>query len=287
MSPSSKQGGAEQGPGAAPALLVRAVRHLLRPLVRLLVANQLTYPLLNRMLKAIYVEVAERDFAIGDKPQTASRLSLLTGIHRKEIQRLREGGADDYAPPRSVSLGGRLVARWTGSPEYLDARGEPVPLPRQAPAGEPSFERLVASVSKDIRPRSVIDEWERLGVVETDAEGRLRLVVAAFVPAHGLEEKAHYLGRNVHDHIAAAARNLAGDDPPLLERSVYYDGLSPESVAELAQLAERRGMAALQAVNARAQQLQAHDAAQGHPAERMSFGIYFLRAPQTPDDDDA
>lgn len=268
-------------------MLVRAVRHLLRPLVRLLVANQLTYPLLNRMLKAIYVDVAERDFALGDGPQTASRLSLLTGIHRKDIQRLREGGADDFEPPRSVSLGGRLVARWTGSPDYLDAQGEPAPLPRQAPAGEPSFERLVESVSKDIRARSVIDEWERLGVVETDAEGRLRLVVAAFVPEHGLEEKAHYLGRNVHDHIAAAAQNLAGDAPPMLERSAYYNGMSPESVAELAELAERQGMAALQAVNARAQELQARDAAEGQHAERMNFGIYFLRAPQTPDDDDA
>jgi hypothetical protein len=63
--------------------------------------------------------------------------------------------------------------------------------------------------------------------------------------------------------------------------------MSPESVAELAELAERQGMAALQAVNARAQELQARDAAAGQHAERMNFGIYFLRAPQTPDDDDA
>jgi hypothetical protein len=269
--------------GEAPPMLVSAVLHLLRPLVRLLVANQVTYPLLTRMLKRVYVDVAERDFAIDGKPQTASRLSLLTGIHRKEIQRLRDHTEDD-APPGSDSLGARLVARWTGSREYLGGTGDPLPLPRTAPPGEPSFEALVASVSKDIRPRSVIDEWQRLGVVEIDDRDRLRLVGAARVPALGLEEKAHYFGRSVHDHIAAAGHNLAGGDPPLMERSTYYDGLSAESVFELAHLAERHGMAALQVVNARAQELQALDAAETRGAERMSFGVYFLRAP---DDDDA
>lgn len=268
-------------------MLVRAVRHLLRPLVRLLVAHHVTFPVLAGLLKGVYVDVAQRDFAIDQKPQTASRLSLLTGIHRKEIQRLREAGDDDFAPPGSVSLGARLVARWTGSREYQDAQGEPLPLPRQAPAGQPSFEALVTSVSKDIRARSVIDEWQRLGVVESDADGRLRLVVAAFVPSRGLEEKAHYFGRNVHDHIAAAGHNLAGEQPPLMERSVYYDGLSAESVFELAHLAERHGMAALQAVNRRAQELQALDAAEGRAAERMSFGVYFLRAAQDEEDGDA
>ena len=72
----------------APAL-VRALRRLLRPLVRLLLAKQVTYPFLANLLKAVYVEVAEREFAIAGKSQTTSRLSLLTGIHRKDAERLR------------------------------------------------------------------------------------------------------------------------------------------------------------------------------------------------------
>ena len=75
------------------------------------------------------------------------------------------------------------------------------------PAGEPGFEDLVASISTDIRPRAVLDEWQRLGVVEVDDAGLVRLVVGAFVPARGFDEKAHYFGRNLHDHLAA------GDSP--------------------------------------------------------------------------
>ena len=261
----------------APAL-VRALHRLLRPLVRLLLANQVTYPFLAHLLKAVYVEVAEREFAIAGKSQTTSRLSLLTGIHRKDVKRLREAPVLDEAAPAAVSLGAQLVARWTGLPEFLDDEGRPRPLPRWSrEGGGLSFEQLVASVSKDIRARAVLDEWLRLGVVELDERDRVRLLADAFVPEKGYEEKAFYFGRNLHDHIAAGAHNLAGESPPLLERSVYYGGLSSESATELAALSEQKGMEALQAVNRRALALQERDASHAAPRLRINFGIYFYR----------
>lgn len=269
----------EPGAALAPPALLRALHHLLRPLVRLLLANQVTYPILSRLLKTVYVEMADREFVLEGRPQTASRLSLLTGIHRKDIRRLRDAPSEVFTPPPSVSLGARLVLQWTGSPDFLDAEGRPLPLPLQAAGSTgPSFEDLVASVSTDIRPRSVFDEWQRLGVVELDAEGRVRLLVDAFVPSKGFDEKAHYFGRNVHDHLAVAAHNLAGGLPPMLERSVYCDGLSADSVAELRELAERVGMRALQTVNRRAMKLQEGDAERDDARLRMAFGSYFLRA---------
>ncbi len=264
--------------GGPPPALLRALRHLLRPLVKLLLANQVTHPVLSGLLKSIYLEIAERHFALEGKRQTASRLSLLTGLHRKDVKRLREEPLLAVtAPPPSVSLGARLVARWLGEPDFQDAEGRPLPLPRVAVDG-PSFETLVTSVSTDIRPRAVLDEWLRLGVVDMDAEDRVALRVEAFVPREGFEEKAHYLGRNVHDHLAAAVHNLSGEGPPLLERSVYYDGLSAESIRELQELSEKQGMQALRAVNRRALALQRRDAKRGEPKLRMNFGIYFYKA---------
>ena len=284
MSPPS---GAPTGAPLPPAALQRALRRLLRPLVRLLLANHVTQPLLAGLLKGVYVEVGEEELADAGTPQTASRLSLLTGVHRKDIRRLRESAAETDAPPASVSLGARLVARWTADPEFLDAEGHPLALRRSSAAAEgPSFERLVASVSTDIRPRAVLDEWLRLGVVEL-ADDRVRLNAEAFVPERGFDEKAHYFGRHLHDHIAAGAHNLAGEKPALLERSVYYDELSPDSVAELAALSEQLGMEALQAVNRRAMALQAADAdrPEHEPRMRMRLGIYFYETKTTERED--
>ena len=262
-----------------PAALVTGLRRLLGPLVRLLLRHQVTYPQLASLLKAIYVEQADAAFGIPGKPQTISRTSLLTGIHRKDVRRLRGEAPEDRAAPATVSLGAQLVLRWTASPDYLDAEGRPSVLPRLArEGGGPSFDGLVASVSKDIRPRAVLDEWERLGIAEVDSEDCVRLIVDAFVPERGFPEKAYFFGRNLHDHIAAAAHNLSGEGPPMLERSVYYGGLTPEAVAELAALSERVGMDALQSVNRRALELQGEGEHREDADRRMNFGIYFFRA---------
>lgn len=269
-----------------PRSIVTAVRRVLRPLVRLLLTHQITFPYLARLLKAVYVELAEREFRLEGRPQTTTRVSLLTGIHRKDVKRLRsELPREEEAPPM-VSLGAQLVAVWLGDPAYLDEHGRPRRLARHATAGEPvSFEGLVQSVSKDIRPRAVLDEWLNLGVARIGADGRVELNTGAFTPDRGLDEKAFFFGRNLHDHVAAGVANLRGEKPSHPDRAVYYDGLSAESVAELRTLAERLGMEALHAVNRRARELSLRDHDRGDADRRMTFGIYFFAAPAEPGSD--
>lgn len=276
------------GDGKPGAALVAALKRLLRPLLRLLLAKNVTYPYLANLLKELYVEVAATHFRIAGKVQTDSRLSLLTGVHRKDVRRLAHADGLSDAPPENVSLGGRLIARWCGDEIFLDENGQPRPLPRQGRLpGDVSFDRLVAAESTDIRARAVLDEWLRLGIVEVGGNDRVRLIADAFVPKKGFEEKAYFLGRNLHDHIAASAHNMLDQEPPFLDRSVYYGRLDPSAVAELATLAERLGMEALLAVNRRARELKAGapaaDTGSG-PEKRMTFGIYFFDEADTAHD---
>lgn len=272
-------------PSGAPPALVSAVKRVLRPLVGLLLDHNLTYTWLSGILKSIFVEVAEQEFRLPGKEQTDSRITLLTGVHRKDVRRLRREPAASEAPPASIHLGAQLVALWMSDDRFLDRGGDPSPLPRRRPAdGGPSFEDLVTSVSKDIRPRAVLDEWLRLQVVEIDAQDRVRLRAPAFVPSKGFEEKAYYFGRNLHDHMAAARHNVQGGEPPFLERSVYYDDLSPSSVKALVALSENEGMKALKILNRRARQLQHRDRESPEARYRMNFGIYFFDS-EAPNDD--
>ncbi len=262
--------------GPSPAL-VSALRRLFSPLVRLLIARGVTYPYLCNVLKEVYVATAEDDFQIQDKVQTDSRISLLTGVHRKEVKRLRGSQPETGVENRQMPLGSLLVSRWTGLPEYLDEQGHPLPLPRLASeGGERSFEALVSRVNKDIRPRVILDEWLRLGIVSLDEQDRVVLQREAFVPSEGFDEKVYFLGRNLRDHIAACAQNLSDEGlPPRLERNVYHSGLTKASVEELHQLAREKGMAALQAVNQQALAMKQRDQAAPDADQRMSFGVYF------------
>jgi hypothetical protein len=207
---------------------------------------------------------------------------MLSGIHRKDVKRLRHQKAERDTPPESVSLGAELVARWVAIPEYLDDQGRPRPLPRLVKdGGELSFEGLVQSVSKDIRSRVVLDEWLRLGVAHIDKQDQVCLNVEAFIPERGFDEKAYYFGQNLQDHLAAGAHNLLGGSPPFLDRSVYYDQLTPESITTLNELTKRLGMNALQAVNREAMRLRQLDTKKPDAINRMNFGIYFFSEPMS------
>ena len=288
-----------------PPALVKALRQALRPLLRVMLARGITLPYLTELIKSLLVEVAERDFQLDGKPVTDSRISLLSGVHRKDVNRLRrgkngsDGAADDIdRAPTVVSLGAQLVAQWLGDPQFLDADGQPLPLPRNISEGGPqSFEALVAGINNDIRSRVVLDEWLRLGVVHIDEQRRVCLNTQAFVPARGFDEKAFYFGHNLHDHAAAAAHNLLGQEPPFLERSLHFDGLSADAVAELAAQSKKLGMQALVAVNKTAVARESREsrekeaenpdtaaaAALTEPLQRMTFGIYFYTEPAAPE----
>lgn len=269
----------DSGPIAPPLSLVMALKRLLRPLVRLLLSFSVQYPYLANLLKLTYVEVATREFPLDDRPQTDSRISLLTGIHRQDVKRLRGEMVADAPPPPVVSLGAQLVSRWLGEAAYLDAKGRPKPLPRQAAqGGEASFERLVQTVNTDIRPRVVLDEWMRLGVAELDKQDRVVLRTEAFVPAHGMEEKLFYFGKVIHDHLAASEHNLTSGQPPLLDRCVYFDQLTEQSAQQLAEYARSLAGEAMQALNRKALELQEADAAKADATNRINFGLYFYRA---------
>jgi hypothetical protein len=258
--------------------LAKAIKTMLKPLVRLLISQGITYIGLLEMLKRTYVEVAEESFTLEGKRQTDSRISLLTGVHRKEVKRLRS----EIAAPLSekeikASKSAQMMALWTGHQAFLNEQGRPKPLYRTEQEGSPSFETLVHSVSKDKHPRSIMDEWLHQGVIILNDDGLIQLNEAGYVPEEDFEEKLFFAGKNIGDHLEIVAHNLAGEKPPLFDRAVYYEGLTPNSVDEVEQLSKQRMMEVLTEVNQRASQLQQQDQDNPEAQSRLHVGAYFYK----------
>lgn len=257
--------------------LLTAVSWLCKPLIRLLIANGITFPQFRELLKGVYVDVAERDLCNSSKDASDSRLFILTGVHRKDIKRLRQMSSDEnLRNSQTASLGGTIVARWLGMAEFLNERGEPRCLLRNAENNLAGFDQLVTGVSKDIRPRTILDEWLSSGIVSINEKYEICLNQKAFVPATNFSEQTFYLARNVHDHLAACAHNMQSDNPPMLERSVYYSSLTPESVQQLREIAKQEGAALLQKINNEALLLQQQDENKKNASQRMRFGCYWF-----------
>ena len=261
--------------------LLSATARLLRPLVRLLIRSGVTCPTLVDVVRGVYVDVA-RGMLPDERARTDSRLSVMTGIHRKELRRYREAGG--APPPQPPALGVQLVARWLGEPGLQDDAGQPIPLPRSAPDGRPSFESLVAGTTRDVRPRAVLDDWLGQGLVAANAAGDLVLQSAAFLPRPGSAEQLFFLGRNTHDHLAAATANAGPDRPatPFLDRSVHYDGLSAAAAARLASVARDAATRMILDVNRQALAIAEQDDADapaGTPRpHRVNLGAYLFEA---------
>lgn len=265
--------------------VLTALQHVLKPLIRLALSQGVNYPMLLETLKTVFVQVAEEDFKLAQREQTDSRISLLTGLHRKDVRRLRNQPEDSEKPPSLATLGSQLVGLWISHADFIDANGKPKALPRLASVGgNISFERLVAQVSKDIRARPVLDEWLRVGVVHIDENDCVCLNTEAFVPSAGFEEKLFFFEQNIHDHLAATAHNLMNLTPTMLERCVYYDGLTPAAIDELKALAEDQGMIALKAVNARAIELHENSRSTLDADQRFNFAMYFYHNKENPRD---
>lgn len=271
-----------QSPTVPPSLL-SALRRVMRPLVRLMLRKGVTYTVFTDLLKEVFVDVADREFRLDDKAPSDSRISLLTGVHRKDVRRLRsEGSTAIMALPGNITLGAQLINIWTSSPPFCKEPGQALPLPRLASVGgECSFDALVAQVSTDIRARVVLDEWLHLGVVQLDEQDCVHLQAQAFVPQKGFDEKAAYLGHNLHDHACAAVHNLSGEGQPFFERSVHYDALAPVSVEVLREAVASEGMQLLLGFSRLAADLEHRDLPSTEEHQRITIGLYFYTEPNS------
>lgn len=270
--------------GPAPDSLLRSLGRLLRPLVRLAIGSGITYPVLSDLIRDLYLDVALRDVLTTDKMRTDSRVSLLTGVHRKEIRRQRSTPVEHETAPEVITLTSQIIARWLGVAPYVSEIGTPMALPRSAPAGEPSFDALVESVTKDVRPRAVLDEWISQDIVRVDEDERVILNVAAFIPRPGAEEQLFYFGRNLHDHIAAASANVsASGKAPFMDRSVHYDSLPVEAAERLEAMGREAGMKLLVEINRAAMEMSGSEPPAG-PTRRINLGVYFYSEDEAPKD---
>ncbi len=268
-------------PTPTPTLVLDRVLALLKPLVRLLLRHGVTYPVFAAALKRVFLSAAHDELSARGMGRTDSAISLLSGVHRRDVRTLTRGELAEAAsaPPPALGLAAQVVARWMFDAAFRAADGSPRPLARTGAGG---FDTLVAGISRDVRPRAVLDELLRLGVVAEHADDTLSLVAGGFAPQQGFDETLWLTAQNLHDHAAAAVANLHGEAPSpggFLEQAVFVDELGPESIEQLRQASREAWQAAFQTVMQTAQQRFDHDAAALPPAERRHrarFGVYFF-----------
>jgi Family of unknown function (DUF6502) len=265
---------------------VDAVEQLLQPLAQLMVGHSVQLGTVTELLKKALVAAALESSTNAKHAITDSGIAILTGVHRKDVRRLRDepeqiSAAEAYAP--LMSIGAQVVARWISDPVYLSTHNKARALartPRHAKLGEPDFTTLVAEISSDVGARAVLDELLRLGIIKNNGETHVELQDNAFVPQEGLKETFHFLASNVSDHLATAVHNLQPDRAggAMLEQSAFSQNLSKEDAADLELTARHLWANALQQFLQKATVAEQRSSKKTDAAQRVRFGIYFHTA---------
>ena len=260
--------------------LSAAILRMLRPLVRLLLRHGISYGTFADLAKWVYVDVADKEFNLPGRKQSASRVSVLTGLSRKEVSRVQSiETPDDAAVIQQYNRAARVISGWLRDEQFTDNNSEAAILPLE---GKNSFAELVKAYSGDMPSRAILDELVRVKAVE-QVDDHVRLLTHAYVPLEGEQEKLNILGTDVALLINTIDHNIENTghnskDEPYFQRKVAYDNLPEEVIPQVRELSREKSQELLEEVD---RLLVIHDRdsnpqSTGSGRKRAGLGIYYF-----------
>ena len=256
--------------------LSAAILRMLRPLVRLLLRHGISYGTFADLAKWVYVDVADKEFNVPGRKQSVSRVSVLTGLSRKEVSRVESiETPDDALVVQQYNRAARVISGWLRDEQFTDSHGEAAILPLE---GNNSFADLVKAYSGDMPSRAILDELIRVKAVE-QMDDHVRLLTHAYVPSEGEQEKLNIMGTDVALLINTIDHNIENtEEEPYFQRKVAYDNLPEEVIPQLRELSREKSQELLEEID---RLLVIHDRdsnpqSTGSGRKRAGLGIYYF-----------
>ena len=235
--------------------------NILRPIVKMVLRNGIVYREFCDAVKKLFVDVATEDFGIKGRPTNISRVSILTGIDRKEVKRVRDLTANqelNESPSNRRDRITRVISAWHQDKNYLDSAGNPIILDVQGTSH--SFSQLSKSYAGDIPEGALLKELERSNVVEristtknNQTIDQVKIVKREFIPVETdpdailrASEVFTDLGKTLfHNLYDADEKNT----PKVFERRASNSNIDPLKYEEFKQFVNLKGQAFLEEID--------------------------------------
>lgn len=207
---------------------------VLRPIAKILLRFGIGYREFAEVAKSAFVDVATSEYGIRGRPTNISRVAVMTGLTRKEVRRLRDKLENDEQTvvARTTPMW-EVLHHWHAEEEFLDASGRPSNLPFQGDLG--TFSSLVRRFGGDIPAGAMRAELKRVGAVEEDADGMLRVIKRSFRPEADQETLVNALLHSVYGLLSTVAHNTDSDrrGETHAELMAYTQKVNPKDLARL------------------------------------------------------
>jgi hypothetical protein len=254
--------------------ILDALGHLLEPVVLLLLKCGITWKEFSDLAKAKFVQVATDEFGIRGRPTNASRVSILTGLDRRDVRKLRLALAHRRpVDPGFMSKPSQVLDGWFHDPEFMAAAsGGARDLEIEGEDG--SFAALVRRYAPGIPTVAMIKEMKAAGVITEMGDTKLRALKRAYIPRELNADHIRLWGSVLKDIGTTWEYNLTRTpkQSSRFERRAINLRIDRKTIPEFQAFLEQEGMAFLERVD---DWLSAHEARDGDGA-RLGAGLYYI-----------
>ena len=248
-----------------------ACQALLKPVASFLMKCGMTWREFADISKNVFVEVAGAEYGIKGRPTNVSRVSLLTGISRKEVKRQRELLEQPPEPPVSkASDATRVLSGWHQDSVFHNTDGQPKALPLEG-AGA-SFAALCERYAGDIPMTTMLKELRRTGAVTETESGTLTVEQRYYMPAHFDPQWILSAGSVFADFGDNVNHNLTagGDTPSRFLGRAMDPTIDAASIPEFREFIESLGQTVLEQVD---EWLSEHRSKEGGSGRQVRLGV--------------
>ena len=223
---------------ASDSNLFRALKLVLRPTIRFCLRRSLGLQDLISAAKETFVELAVEEMGAQEQKVNVSRISMVTGVHRKDVAKFHKSGEGLEAAER---ISTRVIGQWKRDRRFQTDNGRPRVLSVKGEDAE--FTRLVRLVSKEVRPASVLFELERAGIVQISKKGAA-LRGKVYEPKRRAMEVYSMLSEDLEDLMLAAVENVEAEDreedPVNIHVKTEFDNVSEEDLEKIREWFDRK-----------------------------------------------
>ncbi len=267
--------------------LIKSVQQMLiqifRPLVRILLRLNVPFNVVSDALKWTYVDVANRHFGLNGKAPTKSRIAVITGLSRPQVdQQMKLDLINQAHVHRQWHRAGRVLTAWAEDKHYQDQYDKPLILPIESDDG-PSFIELVERHSGGATYRSILDELVDSKAVRINDDGRVELIKPYYLTDNDPDDlqKIDFLALSTQYLIETIDHNIdPAREGPRFQRIVMQDQL-PKSLSHIAEsFIRKRSQELANEIDEYLEHLVRHSDLEEEQAviPNLGLGIYFYKS---------
>jgi hypothetical protein len=260
------------------SVIHQACRTVLRPIASMMLRAGLTWREFSELSKQVFVEVATAEYGINGRPTNISRVSILTGISRKEVKRQRELMASSASPARQKTTDAtRVLSGWFQDADFLDGDGNPRHLDEKGSG--PSFETLCQRYGGGVAAPTMLKELLNTDTIARDSGGNLYPLRRYYQPARHDDENLLWGTNLIRDLAETMNNNIFKTEQTRLRFGGKADDVSlPAACAdEFRAFLDQRGQSFLEEIDDWLTQHAAHD--DDKPQVRLGVGVFGIEAP--------